>query len=363
MIKYWKNEYKWSEREKYLNQFSQYKVKIQGLNIHFLHVKPKYVDNIQIKPLLLLHGWPGSVREFYKIIPFLTQAQKDRKFVFEVIAPSLPGYGFSDPAAKPGLGPAEIGVIFKNLMLKLGFEKFYIQGGDWGSCIGGHMAILFPKNVLGFHSNMCYNLSPKSFIKTLIGSLYPPFVVNKENEKSMYPLKKLYIDTLIETGYAHLHATYPDTLGVALTDSPVGLAAYILEKFAIWTDKSNKKKIDAGLLQKFTADELLDNIMIYWVTKSITTSMRIYSEYINTEAMSVTLEQISIKIPTACAKFQNELTYQPDWILKDKYVNLLHSKENMNGGHFAAFENPKELADEIFHAVEQFDDFNRINVL
>lgn len=144
VVTYWKDDYNWKNRENYLNQYPQFKTKISGLNIHFLRVAPTEPHRKKVLPLLLLHGWPGSVREFYEVIPLFTNPQKS-DFVFEIVAPSLPGFGFSDGARKPGLGPAEIAVIMKNLMTRLNFDKFYVAGGDWGAVIGKFMGQLYPE--------------------------------------------------------------------------------------------------------------------------------------------------------------------------------------------------------------------------
>lgn len=145
-MEFWKTKYNWREREVFLNRFPHFKTYVDGLDLHFIHVKPQNVEkNINVLPLLLLHGWPGSVREFYDIIPLLTTPRKDVNFVFEVIAPSLPGYGFSEGASKPGLGAAQVAVVMKNLMERIGFKKFYAHGGDWGAIIVSHMGTLFPK--------------------------------------------------------------------------------------------------------------------------------------------------------------------------------------------------------------------------
>lgn len=214
IVDFWLNKYDWREREKFLNQFPQFKTNIQGLDIHYIHVKPQKVpENIKILPLLLLHGWPGSVREFYEIIPMLTTVQKDKNFVFEVIVPSLPGYGFSQAAVRPGLGGEKVAVIFKNLMKRLGFEKYYVQGGDWGSLIGSSMARFFPEYVKGIHLNMCVSSSLKSRLKMLIGSFWPSLVVEEEKKHKIYPLSDFISNMFLEFGYMHLQATKPDTVG------------------------------------------------------------------------------------------------------------------------------------------------------
>ena len=214
VVDFWLTKYDWREREKFLNQYPQFKTKIQGLDIHYLHVKPKNVpSDVKVLPLLLLHGWPGTVREFYEIIPLLTTVQKDKNFVFEVIAPSLPGYGFSQAAAKPGLGASKVAVVFKNLMKRLGYEKYYVQGGDWGSSIGSSMALFFPEHVKGIHLNMCMSNSLLSKMKLLAGSVWPSLVVDEKHKHKLYPLGDYISNALLEFGYMHLQATKPDTVG------------------------------------------------------------------------------------------------------------------------------------------------------
>lgn len=164
-------------------------------------------------PLLLIHGWPGSIREFYEIIPLLTTPQKGRDFVFEVIAPSLPGYGFSQAAVRPGLATSDAGLIFKNLMLRLGFNKFYLQGGDWGSLVVRLMATFFPEHTLGVHSNMCSVNTPLANLKWILGSFYPPLVADEQHAAKIYPISNFLYNFMLEFGYMHIQATKPDTVG------------------------------------------------------------------------------------------------------------------------------------------------------
>lgn len=350
IVDFWKTQYNWKEREAFLNQFPQFTTNIQGLKIHYLHIKPKETKNVKVIPLLMLHGWPGSIREFYEIIPLLTTPQKGRDFVFEVIAPSLPGYGFSDGASKPGLGPVNIAVVFKNLMKRIGYDKFYIQGGDWGAIIVQYMATLFPEHVLGAHSNMCGSNTPLANLKLFLYSLYPSLIVDKEHEHLMYPISKKFSFLLLESGYMHIQATKPDTVGVGLNDSPVGLAAYLIEKFTTWTNPEWKDLEDGGLTKKFTYTALLDNVMIYWVSNSITTSMRIYAEAFS--ELESTVDRIPVTVPSACARFSKELMYQPPALLEDKYPNLIHTVD-YDGGHFASFELPEVMANDIYMFLEK----------
>ncbi|XP_044766450.1 juvenile hormone epoxide hydrolase 1-like [Coccinella septempunctata] len=349
---FWLDEYDWRKREKFLNKFPQYKTNIQGLNIHYLHVKPKDHVGLKVFPLLLIHGWPGSVREFYDIIPLLTTPQKGRDFVFEVVAPSLPGFGFSDSAIRPGLGVVQMGVILKNLMGRLNHDKFFVQGGDWGAIMAPHISILFPENVIGMHSNMCASIRPISILKRLLYSLYPSLIVKKEYEHLVYPLSGYFAGFLEEMGYFHIQTTKPDTIGTALSDSPSGLAAYILEKFVSWTNPNWKLLEDGGLTEKYKMEDLLDNIMIYWVTNSITTSMRIYAESYNTNKITWDLERKQVPVPAACARFAYDLEWNPEALIEDKFPKLIQVND-FNGGHFAAFEKPNVLARDIFDFVQK----------
>uniref|UniRef100_A0A6P7GN73 Epoxide hydrolase n=1 Tax=Diabrotica virgifera virgifera TaxID=50390 RepID=A0A6P7GN73_DIAVI len=359
IVDYWKNKYDWRQREKFFNQYPQFTTNIQGLNIHFLHVKPTETKGLKVFPMLMLHGWPGSVREFYEMIPLLTKPQKGRDFVFELIIPSLPGYGFSEGAEVSGLGAPHVAVIMKNLMTRLGFQKYYLQGGDWGGIIVANLASLFPEKVLGVHSNMCFANSPLSHLKLALGSLMPSLIVEADKQHLVYPRMKIFGFLLLESGYMHLQATKPDTVGVALRDSPVGLAAYIIEKFTTWTNPSWKDLEDGGLTKKFTLEKLLDNVMVYWVTRSITTSMRLYAETFNSEIYALNVDGLPVDVPSACSQFEHEITYLPESILKERYRNLLLSSSHTDGGHFAAFEAPNVLAKDTYDFVEKVQDFER----
>lgn len=182
-----------------------------SLNIHFIHTKDLTAKAKNVVPLLLLHGWPGSVREFYEIIPKLVQAKDDTAYI--VVAPSLVGYGFSDAAAIKGMSPTEMSVVFRNLMINLGYKQFLVQGGDWGSLIGSTLSTLFPENVIGYHSNMCVSMSPASSFKQFIGSFNPSLVMPAEHVAFVYPASEKLAYLIEETGYMHIQATKPDTIG------------------------------------------------------------------------------------------------------------------------------------------------------
>lgn len=182
-----------------------------SLKIHFIHTKDVTSKAKNVIPLLLLHGWPGSVREFYDIIPKMMKAKDDTAYV--VVAPSLVGYGFSEAAAILGMNPTEMSIVFRNLMISLGYQKFLVQGGDWGSLIGSTVATLFPDNVIGFHSNMCASMSLGSTVKGFIASFYPSLFIAPENIDFFYPGSEKFTYLIEESGYMHLQATKPDTIG------------------------------------------------------------------------------------------------------------------------------------------------------
>ncbi|XP_059061283.1 juvenile hormone epoxide hydrolase-like [Achroia grisella] len=353
-IQYWAEEYPFEDREKHINQFPQFKTNIQGLDIHFVRVKPQVPANVEVVPLLLLHGWPSSVLEFYSVVPLLTTLSKGNNFALEVIIPSLPGYGYSDAAVRPGLGAIEIAVVLRNLMRRLGHDQFYIQGGDWGGIICSNMATLFPKEVLGYHTNFGILRDPKSFILELLISIYPPLFMDPELVDRLYPLSKSFSFLVEESGYFHIQATKPDTIGVSLTDSPAGLLAYILEKTSVATRPENRNLEDGGLTKYFTREHLVDNLMMYWTSNSITSSMRLYAETINKKQLSVKIHQIPTSVPTWVVQAKHEISYQPPIILKFKYHNLVNVRAIDIGGHFLASELPQVFADDVLDAIQAF---------
>ncbi|KOB77874.1 Juvenile hormone epoxide hydrolase-like protein 1, partial [Operophtera brumata] len=422
ILEYWTEKYDIKNRVELLNKFPHYKTRIQGLDIHFMRVKPRVEEGLKVLPLLMLHGWPSSSKEFDKVIPLLTSPKEGYDFVFEVIAADLPGYGFSEGATKPGLNPVQIGIIMRNLMMRIGYDKFYVQAGDWGSQCATHMTTVFPDHVLGVNKVRCQigiimrhlmmrigydkfyvqtcdwgsqcathmttvfpdqvlgvnkarcqigiimrhlmmrigydkfyvqagdwgsqcathmtTVFPdqvlgvnkarcqiaiimrhlmmrigydKFYVQTcdwgsqcathmatvfpgqlLLGSLYPSYVDPVHSNKT-YPLKKWFKFFLRETGYFHLQATKPDTIAVAC----------------------NKEQLDTphGGLENLDLNDVLDTVTIMWMN--------------------------------SCAQ---EIAHLPDWILKDKFVNLVRSTTLDFGGHFAALQTPQVLVDDIFAA-------------
>lgn len=358
ILDYWLHEYDFVERQKRMNSYPQFITKVQGLDIHFIHVKPDV--NKKIVPLLMLHGWPVNNMEYYYVIPKLMEASKDSDFVFEIIAPSLPGFGYSQGTSKIGLAPYQIGIIFKNLMKRLGFDKFYIHGGDFGEAVGSNMAVMYQDDILGFHTNLPFSYLPQTLMKQMLGALYPPAVVKPKYEKRMYPLFSRFYYIITKLGYFHMQATFPDTIGISLFDSPSGLAAWILTIMTWTSDANNIFHDDGRLLKTYNIDDLLDILTIIWDSECIMTSTRIYAEYTAVFQDPVTLKILwsPTKVPYAAIKFRHEIIYQPNDFLRDKYKNLVHATTVDYGGHFAAHENPDILAKDIWEAISTIESRN-----
>ncbi|GFU34784.1 epoxide hydrolase 1 [Nephila pilipes] len=349
VVEYWKSEYDWRKEEEQLNKFSHFKTCIEGIDVHFVHVKPTIPEGRELKilPLLVVHGWPGSFYEFYKMIPFLTTSSPDRDFVFEVVCPSIPGYGFSSAPCKKGFDARAASRLFLTLMERLGHNRFYVQGGDWGSLIVTILGKYYPSRIIGVHLNMCSS-GPKSWeIFKAIIIAYFPSLVSPAEYKALFPFWEKFKTILQESGYFHIQATKPDTVGSGLADSPVGLAAYILEKFSTWTNLENRLSENGNLTENFTLDELLTNVMIYWVNNNITSSIRFYKE----NGMNRTHEKMSLTVPCGFALFPNDLVALPRCLMERSITQLLSYTVMPRGGHFAAFEEPQLLADDIWNFV------------
>ncbi|XP_078398941.1 epoxide hydrolase 1-like [Cetorhinus maximus] len=359
VVSYWRKDYDWKKQLEFLNRFPHFRTRIEGIYIHFVHVKPPHLPQGQTAvPLMMIHGWPGSFYEFYKIIPQLTDPAShslSEQETFEVVCPSIPGYGFSEAPGKKGFDSIAAARVFCKLMRRLGFHKFYVQGGDWGALISTNMAQMKPENVKGIHLNffpvsrMGMNILPS----LLLGKYLPSLVGFTQNDvKRIYPFVERNVHELLrETGYMHIQGTKPDTPGCALNDSPVGLAAYILEKFSTWTSKDFRDLDDGGLTRKFSLDELLTNVMIYWVTGSITSSMRMYKENMGIDFRNRIDAKVGVYVPAGLAAFPNELMHIPLVWAKQKYKKIVTYSYMSLGGHFAAFEEPKLLAEHLQHFV------------
>ncbi|XP_067337168.1 epoxide hydrolase 1 isoform X1 [Channa argus] len=351
VVSYWRNDFNWRRQVDKLNQYPQFKTKIEGIDVHYLHVKPeKQHEGTATIPLIMVHGWPGSFYEFYGLIPLLTQPSDPNDLVFEVVCPSIPGYGFSEAPHKKGFDSICAARIFHKLMKRLGFQQFYAHGGDWGWLITTNMAQLDPKSVKGLHLNFAppskHSLS--MFLSIVLGRYFPKlFGFTHMDVQQLYPcMEKLAVEPLKESGYLHIQATKPDTVGRGLNDSPVGLAAYILEKFSTWTHRDFRNLEDGGLTRKFSLDDLLTNVMIYWTSGCIIPSMRFYKENFS-KGLNQQHHNIPVYVPTGFACFPNEVSYTPKLWVKQKYWQLESFTPMTRGGHFAAMEEPQLMAEDI----------------
>ena len=325
LVTYWQQKFDWRAAERRLNQFDQFTTNIDGLDIHFIHQRSK---NPNAMPLAVTHGWPGSVVEFTKIIGPLTDPAAhggNASDSFHVVAISLPGFAFSGKPTERGYSPERIAGIIAKLMARLGYSRYGLQGGDWGSSISRFAALNDASHVAGLHLNFCLAGPPPGAKDPNEG------VTPAELERTR--ARQTFFDT--ERGYFLEQSTKPQTIGYGLDDSPAGLAAWIVEKFRSWSDSNGNVE------QKFTKDELLTNITIYWVTQSGTSSARIYYENLRAKP-----PQGRVQVPTACAVFPKEISIAPRRWVEAQY-NVTRWTEMPRGGHFAALEEPGLLVDDL----------------
>jgi len=344
LLSHWVNAYDWRKYEFEINSFSNFKLKVHGLDVHFIHERSRVPGAI---PILLIHGWPGSVWEFHKAIPMLVNPA-DRalrlKQAFHVVAPSLPGYGWSEASQEPGMGTQEIAEMFNELMRRLGYDKYYAQGGDWGAFITRQLALAYPSNCIALHTNMpiAFPSKPKDVRGSvaLLLAMVDTSPLGKfslsQSEREGLDRSKEYMDS--GDAYMRLQSSKPHTLGFALADSPSGLLAWISEKLQLWTDGRG------NVLNALSKDEILTNIMIYWVTNCYTSSARLYYESNPSGKQrpdKVKLERSGyVEVPTGVAAFPKEIMRLPRrWI--SMHYNLVHYTEFSEGGHFAAWEQPE----------------------
>jgi microsomal epoxide hydrolase len=312
-------DFDWRALERRLNDFGNVLVEVEGKSLHALHRRSSAADAV---PILLIHGWPGSFLEFTELVEPLCRA--DAGGAFHVVCPSIPGYGFSAAAAAPGMNATRIAELFAAMMTALGYEKFYVQGGDWGSLISTRIAELFPERCLGLHLNMVAVPKPEGDDAL---ALVEPHELPWLEQNAEYWNSG--------SGYYAIQSTRPHTPAYALNDSPLGLAAWIGEKFMAWSDCGTHFELGMPL------PALLANLSLYWYTQSIGSSMRLYRE----EAMRRTRPRY-IEVPTGGALFPRELVKAPRrWA--ERVYNIVHWQRYERGGHFAAMEVPDLLIADI----------------
>ncbi|MBP6996616.1 MAG: alpha/beta fold hydrolase [Phycicoccus sp.] len=316
----WADDYDWRTREERLNAFAQFVTEIDGVDIHLIHEVSPHPEAV---PLVITHGWPGSIVEFHKVIRPLVDPVAhggSAADAFHVIAPSLPGFGFSGKPTQVGWGVEKIADVWAELMTRLGYQTFLAQGGDWGSNVTAHLGARHPDRVAGLHVTLTTVATPSA----------PPVTPHEMNAVAR---AKKYLRE--ESGYATQQRTRPQTLGYALTDSPSGQAAWIVEKFRAWTD------CDGHPENVLTRDELLDNIMFYWATGSATSSARLYWESFGPPS------DLSITVPAGFAVYPEEIVPPVRSWVDNVFSHVVHWREYPRGGHFAALEVPQVYVEDV----------------
>jgi len=319
---YWLHEYDWRAREERLNRFPQFITEIDGVDIHFIHL-PSVHENA--RPLIITHGWPGSVVEFHKVIEPLadpTAHGGNTEDAFHVVVPSLPGYGFSGKPEVTGWGIEKIADIWGELMARLGYDHYFAQGGDWGAMVTTHIGLQDKEHCDAIHLNMPVVIPDANTMAELTPS-----------EQASLMSMKFYQDW--DSGYSKQQSTRPQTVGYGLVDSPSGQAAWIIEKFYQWTDCNGHPE------NAISRDELLDNVMMYWLSKSAASSARLYWESFKNPP------QDEVDIPTGCSIFPKEIVRPSERWIRKRFTNLKYYNELEKGGHFAAFEQPEIFLQEI----------------
>ncbi len=322
VVRYWASEYDWRRCEERVNRFGPSKTELDGLGIHFLHVRSPREDAL---PLVMTHGWPGSVVEFAKVIEPLADPSGhggDGADAFHVVCPALPGFGFSDKPTETGWTVQRIARAWAELMARLGYDRYVAQGGDWGAFVTCEIALADPDHCAGIHMNMPIVWpDPET-----MGDLAPA-------EQAALEALKHYQDW--DSGYAKQQSTRPQTLGYGLADSPAGQAAWILEKFWAWTDSDGHPE------NVLTRDELLDNVMFYWIPDAGASSARIYWESLNKIGFD------PIDVPAGLTIFPREIFGCSRRWAEKRFTRLVHWSEPAKGGHFAAFEQPALFVEEL----------------
>ncbi len=319
---YWRQAYDWRACEARLNAFGQFTTEIDGLSVHFLHVRSPHANAM---PLIITHGWPGSIVEFAKVIAPLTDpvAHGGRaEDAFHIVCPSLPGFGFSGKPGASGWGVPRIAMAWIALMQRLGYDRWVAQGGDWGAAVTTAIGVINPTGCAAIHVNM-----------PLVFPDADDLVDMTASEAAAVASLQHYQDR--DSGYSKLQGTRPQTLGYALADSPVGQAAWIYEKFWAWTDNQGRPE-DA-----LTMDEMLDNIMIYWLSGSGASSARLYWESFGS------FGSVKLALPVGVSIYPKEVFRSSRRWAEKHMGNIIHWNELDRGGHFAAWEQPQLYVDEI----------------
>ena len=333
LVQYWGSSYDWRKVEAKLNALPQFVTSIDGVDIQFAHVRSPHPDAM---PLIITHGWPGSIIELLKVVGPLTDptAHGGRaEDAFHLVLPSLPDYGFSGKPRDTGWDAIHIASAWTELMRRLGYDHYVSQGGDWGAIISHVMAIQAPEGLLGIHVNMPATV-PAAIAKVLSNSDPMPLGLTNEEQKAFASLDSFYKSG---SAYSAIMMTRPQTLGYGLSDSPAGLAAWIYDKFAAWTDSGGVPEDVLSL------DEMLDDISLYWFSNSGTSAARLYWEVAGGNPFNA----LDISIPVGVTVFPGEIYQAPRSWAEQNYHQLTYWNEVAKGGHFAAFEQPEIFTNEV----------------
>jgi len=340
LARYWATDYDWRKVEARLHALPQFVTEIDGLDIHFLHVRSPH-DNAL--PLIVTHGWPGSVIEQLKIIEPLTNPTAhgaSASDAFHLVIPSLPGYGFSGKPTSPGWDPARIARAWTELMKRLGYTRFVAQGGDWGNAVSESMALQAPPELLGIHTNMAATV-PADISKALAFNLEPPATLSSEEQNAWNQLVFFYQKGL---GYANEMSNRPQTL-YGIADSPIGLAAWMLDHDA--RSQELIARVFDGKAEGLTRDDVLDNVTLYWLTNTAVSSARLYWDTTQTSTGGGFFDVRGVKIPVAVSVFPDEIYAAPRSWTEKAYPRLIHYNRLPKGGHFAAWEQPQAFTEEV----------------
>jgi pimeloyl-ACP methyl ester carboxylesterase len=335
LARYWANEYDWRQIESRINSYQHFMTEIDGLDFHFIHVRSKH-DNAM--PILIAHGWPGSIIEQIKLIEPLTDPTAhggSEADAFHVVIPSMPGYGFSGKPTTTGWNPKRIARAYGELMTRLGYMQYVAQGGDWGAIMVNSMGVQEPKGLIAIHTNMPEVIPPE--VDAAIWSGNPlPAGLSDEEKKACEQVREN------KFAYAFMMGTRPQTL-TGLADSPVGLAAFMIDHD--WKSHALIARSIAGVKEGLTRDDVLDNITLFWLTGTAISAARLYWE--NTVAGVSFFVVKGVKLPVACSVFPDEMFEAPKSWAEKAYPSLIHYNKLPKGGHFAAWEQPEFMTSEI----------------
>ncbi|KAG9510284.1 Receptor-type guanylate cyclase Gyc76C, partial [Fragariocoptes setiger] len=336
VVEYWMNEYDWRKQEARYKSFDHFETHIEGMKIHFVHIKPK--SNKSTIPTMMCNGWPSNFYEYIKVMEMIRD-ENDKGASLEVIIPSMPGYGFSEAPHKKGFNVIECARVFAKLMQRLGHNNYYLHGSDWGSIVTRSIAHMYPERVKGYHTTTHFvEHNGQYFFRLILTKLFPSYMLDNPQRdlKLLFPMKNGISFILRESGYMHIQSTKPETVGLGLNDSPAGLASYILEKYSTWTREENKNQPDGDLTRKYSLDDLLTIVSMYWFNQNINSSQRLYKETFSSFPKDITVRGV----PCGFTNLAHGIMNVPRSFVEPTLSNVVYESHIDDGGHFFALEEP-----------------------